>query len=262
MAITRKLDDYNVAVRRGASLGNIEIDDLDQINDSNGNEILEFDQVASAVNHIGVVNAATGNNPQIQAKGESDTGITFATDDDEEILILNGTAGAVNEVTITSAAANAAPSIAATGGDTNIDLTLTAKGTGGILYRDKTETVAATNSINASESGSVFFLNHSTEFASTLPAEAAGLHFTFIVTAAPSGASYTIVPDAGTTIHGHSVSSADAGGSADSTAGTGVGTITFVDGQAAVGDMVQIWCDGTNWFALATMGDEDAITFS
>src|SRR3972149_2841219 len=38
-----------------------------------------------------------------------------------------------------------------------------------------TEIVAATNVIAASESGTTFFLSHATEFASTLPAPAAGL---------------------------------------------------------------------------------------
>lgn len=44
-------------------------------------------------------------------------------------------ASAVNEFTVTNAATGTAPSIAATGGDTNISLTLTAKGTGVIQAR-------------------------------------------------------------------------------------------------------------------------------
>src|SRR5690242_19967336 len=55
------------------------------------------------------------------------------------------------------------------------------------------EIVTAANVIAAAESGTTYFLNASTEFVSTLPAPAQGLRFTFIVTAAPSGASYTIV---------------------------------------------------------------------
>lgn len=127
---------------------------------------------------------------------------------------------------------------------------------------DLTEDVTATNVIAAAESGTVFFLDSVTEFVSTLPAVAAGLKFTFIVKAAPSGASYTIVPASGTIIHGVGVSSADAGGTASSTAGTGVGTITFVDGQAKIGDRVDMVCDGTLWHAIAFMSDEDGITFS
>ena len=31
---------------------------------------------------------------------------------------------------------------------------------------------------------------------------------------------------------------------------TGVLTINIVDGKAVAGDMVEVWCDGTNWFAV------------
>ena len=126
------------------------------------------------------------------------------------------------------------------------------------------ETVIATNVITAAESGKTFFLGHATEFVSTLPAPAAGLKFTFIVSLAPSGDSYTIVTN-GTTqnvIHGVAVSSADAGGSVSSTAGTPVDVITFVDGQAKVGDRIELICDGTYWYAAGLCSDEDAITFS
>lgn len=121
---------------------------------------------------------------------------------------------------------------------------------GTVLYKDLTETVAATNVISATESGSVFFLNHGTEFVSTLPAVAAGLHFTFIVTGAPSGASYTIVTtDSANVIVGNVV---DAAGDAGDSETSGADTISFVDGQAVVGDKVEVYCDGTNYFAYAT----------
>lgn len=124
------------------------------------------------------------------------------------------------------------------------------------------EIVTATNVITAAETGSVFFLASATEFVSTLPAPGLGLTFSFIVSAAPSGASYTIVAASGTPIHGLGVSSADAGGSVSSTAGTGVLTITFVDGQAKKGDRVDLVSDGTSWYAVGFCSDEDAITFS
>jgi hypothetical protein len=124
------------------------------------------------------------------------------------------------------------------------------------------ETVAATNVIGAAESGKTFFLNHATEFVSTLPAVAAGLRFTFIVSGAPSGASYTVVTDSSANlIVGHVLTSEDAGGSADSET-TGGDTITFVDGKAVVGDRVDLICDGTNWFAQCSSKVFDAITIS
>ena len=53
-----------------------------------------------------------------------------------EIAIFERTASAVNEITITNNATGSAPSIAATGGDTNISLTLSPKGTGVITTYD------------------------------------------------------------------------------------------------------------------------------
>ncbi len=116
--------------------------------------------------------------------------------------------------------------------------------------KDLTEVVAATNVIAATETGTTFFLNHATEFVSTLPAPAAGLKFTFIVTGAPSGASYTIVTNSSANILlGHVVCSA--GGTGDSET-SGGDTITLVDGQAVVGDRVDVISDGTYWYVRAT----------
>lgn len=129
--------------------------------------------------------------------------------------------------------------------------------------KDLTEAVTATNVIGAAETGTVFFLNSATEFVSTLPAPAAGLRFTFIVKAAPASASYTIVSDSGTdNIHGAVYAAEDALGSGDATSGTAADTITFVDGKAQVGDMVELYCDGTLWYAKAFATQQDAITFT
>lgn len=128
--------------------------------------------------------------------------------------------------------------------------------------KDLTEVVTATNVILAAETGSVFFLNSATEFVSTLPAVAAGLKFMFIVTAAPSGASYTVVGASGTPIKGRVLTN-DVNSATDSGFTTsGVLTVTFVDGKSVAGDSAQFWCDGTNWFCIATCTVFDAITFS
>lgn len=131
------------------------------------------------------------------------------------------------------------------------------------LIKDLTEVVTATNVIAAAETGSVFFLNSATEFVSTLPAVAAGLHFTFIVTAAPSGASYTVVCNAAATLIKGRVLTNDVNSATDSDFGTsGEGTLTFVDGKSVAGDTAEFWCDGTNWFVVATASVFDAITIS
>lgn len=134
--------------------------------------------------------------------------------------------------------------------------------TGTVSGKDLTEVVTATNVITAAESGSVFFLSSATEFVSTLPAVAAGLHFTFIVSAAPSGASYTVVGASGTPILGH-VLTVDVNSATDPDFGiSGELTLTFVDGKAVKGDMAEFWCDGTNWYVTAKCTVFDAITLS
>ena len=128
------------------------------------------------------------------------------------------------------------------------------------VVTDATEIVTATNIIAAGETGRTFFLNSATEFVSTLPAVAAGLRFRFILTAAPSGASYTIVTNASANIiKGHVLTSAT--GAAD-TETAGGDTISFVDGASVAGDEVEVTCDGTNWFASCKCAAATGITIT
>jgi hypothetical protein len=121
------------------------------------------------------------------------------------------------------------------------------------------EVVAATNVITAAESGKTFFLNSATEFVSTLPVAAAGLRYTFIVSGAPSGASYTVVTDSSANVIIGLQNSA-AGDAGDT--GTADDTISFVDGQAVAGDRVDVISDGTSWFAYARSKVAAGITFT
>jgi len=124
------------------------------------------------------------------------------------------------------------------------------------------EVVTAANVIAAAESGTTYFLNSATEFASTLPAPALGLRFTFIVSAAPSGASYTVVTNSSANIMlGQVVTSQDAGGSADSET-SGGDTLSFVDSKAVVGDYAIFISDGTSWFVRAGCKVFNAITIT
>ena len=59
---------FDPAVMAGADLDlNV---DLGEILDSNSNEMLEFDAVASAVNFFRLTNSATGNRVELSARGE------------------------------------------------------------------------------------------------------------------------------------------------------------------------------------------------
>lgn len=125
------------------------------------------------------------------------------------------------------------------------------------------ETVAATNVISAAENGRTFFLSSATEFVSTLPLPTAGLKFSFIVAAAPSGASYTIITANSANIIKGQVYSVDVNSATDPDfEATGGDTISLVDAKAIAGDRVDVISDGTNWFAHCFCSVFDAITIT
>lgn len=62
------LSDYNPAIKYGANL-DVNVD-LADIRDANGNELLELDTVASAVNYVRIANAATGSSPELSVQGD------------------------------------------------------------------------------------------------------------------------------------------------------------------------------------------------
>jgi hypothetical protein len=125
------------------------------------------------------------------------------------------------------------------------------------------EVVTATNVITADESGKTFFLNSATEFVSTLPAPKLGMRFTFIVTAAPSGANYTVVSSGSSNIIKGAIFTSDVNSATDADLETSGGdTISFVSAKAVAGDRVELWSDGTSWFAHGFCTVFDAITIT
>ncbi len=122
------------------------------------------------------------------------------------------------------------------------------------------EVVSAARTLLASESGKTVFLNSATEFITTLPLPALGARFTFIVTAAPSGAAYTVVTSGSSNIvKGSVVTSGTAVADFEVSGGD---TITFADGVAVAGDKVELVSDGTNWFAYGVCSAATAITIT
>ena len=134
----------------------------DLIADANQNELVDFTATGSAVNHVGITNAATGNGPTIEAKGDdtnidlnvsgkgtgalASTGakltspkvITGVNDTNgNELVKVTATGSAVNEITVANAATGNGPTLSATGDDTNIDLNITPKGTGNSVFSNK-----------------------------------------------------------------------------------------------------------------------------
>ena len=131
--------------------------------DTSGNEVLKAAEVASAVNEITIKNAATGNGPSLESTGgdtnipvtvkgkgtghvilgqATSTDVRLAADQPiadssgNELIKVVKVASAVNEITVTNAATGNAPSVTATGGDTNIPLLFTGKGTGKVRVGD------------------------------------------------------------------------------------------------------------------------------
>jgi len=94
------------------------------INDTNTNELIKFTATASAVNEVTIINAATSNNPQINA----------------------------------------------TGGDTNVNLNLNAKGIGSVeVSKIALEAVEISADGNASQSATYIICNRGTALAVGLP---------------------------------------------------------------------------------------------
>ena len=106
------------------------------------------------------------------------------------------------------------------------------------------EIVTTTNVIAAAESGATFYLNAAGGFTSTLPAPALGMWFRFIVKTAPTTA-YIIVTTSGSNLmYGMMLERAGGAG----VAGAARDTFNFVANQAIIGDWVEFYSDGTNWY--------------
>lgn len=117
--------------------------------------------------------------------------------------------------------------------------------TGQVLGTEPVTTITATKAVSAAESGTTFMINNATGFASTLPAPAAGLRYTFINKTANTSGNHTIVTTSSANI---------IKGFATNAAGALVtplldgDTISFVANQSVAGDRVDVVSDGTSWF--------------
>lgn len=127
------------------------------ISDSSGNEYLSFSKITSATNQFQITNAATGTYPTLSASGtDTNIGLLLSVKGNAPIRAMSNaivlisdqpiqdsstnpylafikTTTAVNSFTITNSATGNAPKLAVTGSDTNITMSLAAKGTGNII---------------------------------------------------------------------------------------------------------------------------------
>jgi hypothetical protein len=122
---------------------------------------------ASAVNYVQVTGGATGGPPLLQATG-SDTNVplTIVTKGTGYInlqtgggtqFVVTNTASAVNYLQVTGNATTGAPILSAQGSDTNIGITLTPKGTGGVGISGAATTGEAVAIRNTAETTATVF---------------------------------------------------------------------------------------------------------
>ena len=125
----------------------------------------------------------------------------------------------------------------------------------------KYEQIAAARTLTAADSGKVFGVNQASAYEITLPLAAtagAGWHCKFVLSTVASNAVTIANNTAEDTIIGMT---AGADGGAGSSAGSAVDEIVFISG-AALGDQVEIFCNGINYFAKALAHDVAHVTIS
>lgn len=215
------------------------------VKDTNGNTSFEIATVASAVNRLKTTTAATGNNPSIQATGESNKALNILDSNGNESLKQVATASAVNELTNTNAATGTGPTLAATGDDTNIDFNIAGKGTGVVSltqlkakgYQGETAAKTANYTLTATDH--------------TIRGDSSGGAFTVTLPTAVgvAGKRYTISKtEAGTT-------------NAITVATTSSQTIDGITTFTLLGlCSVTVESDGSNWMIAGAMGSWSSYT--
>lgn len=122
--------------------------------------------------------------------------------------------------------------------------------------------LTAASTLTTTDCGKTLLLNSATEFATTLPAPTSGCKLKFIVKAAPASASYTVVTASSSNILIGGVNELETDTGDDGPSDTDADTITFADGVAVVGDMVEMNSDGTSWYFNGQAKADGGITLA
>ena len=121
---------------------NIKIDDAHGILDDDGNEQIIFQKTGSAVNQFDITNAATGNNPIVEATGgDTNIGVDIKVKGSGEVVIGSGSASATlttkgtHDLVLDTNAGTNSGNITITDG-ANGDINISTNGTGAIKFND------------------------------------------------------------------------------------------------------------------------------
>lgn len=129
-------------------------------------------------------------------------------------------------------------------------------------FKLKYEVIAAARTLTELDSGKVFGINQASAYEITLPLAAtagAGWNAKFVLSTVAANA-VTIANNTGEdTIIGMTVGGD--GGAGSSTDSTAVDEIVFISG-AVLGDTVELFCNGVNYFAKAVAHDVAHVTIS
>jgi hypothetical protein len=150
----------------------------------------------------------------------------------------------------------------ATLGSATVSTSLNLQGTGLLYGQKRNSSILTTGTVLTSEdSGKVFYLVQSAAGArsATLPALEAGLNFRFILMTAAANNWSIATAQAADDFVG-SVVSAD-GGAGDSATDSDT-VVRFASTTAAVGDQVELECDGTDWYIRGSMKVAGGIIFA
>lgn len=134
--------------------------------------------------------------------------------------------------------------------------------------RDRAEVLTAAKSLDAADTGKIFYLNSATEFTVTLPAVAdAGLGWNcmFVVKAAPSGAAYVVTEktaDDTNVLVVNGINELEVDTADDGPYHAGCTTVSFADGVAVAGDFIQVRCDGDKFYVTGQTKADGGITLA
>jgi hypothetical protein len=121
----------------------------------------------------------------------------------------------------------------------------------------ETQVISSAITLSAADSGKQFSLNAAAGAQITLPAVAtsAGLNFRFTVQALFATTAWTILAASSVIQGGVIVNSVNVLGANEN-------TITFSASADTIGDFVQLYCDGVNWYVSGVGASAGAITLT